>query len=256
MIKADKVKEGEQEQEQEDPGSVKPAPNNTEEDETSLLDQGSGEEEDEDEEDVEEKVEEELLKEEDEVSVREVDKVEMEVERRGGEEVLTFMDVKDRTDPLNVKQNNSFSSLAITSPKDIIMSDDGATEVNDKCKAEAKASLVTKANPGSNISHQAEAINEELASAADVYGGDEEKQGIDTESGEEEDDETVEEEEADEEVKIMKEVKGRSKEGERGEAAKKGCSFGAVRMAATDRRYKEVKAKIKSKTLRNHMIQA
>ena len=180
------------------------------------------------------------------MSVKEVNKAEMEVEQRGGEEVLTFMDVKDRTDPLNVKQNNSFSSLAITSPKDIIMSDDGATEVNDKCKAEAEASLVTKANPGSNISHQAEAINKELASAADVYGGDEEKQGIDTESGEEEDDETVEEEEADEEVKIMKEVKGRSKEGERGETAKKGCSSRAVRMAATDMRIKEAKAKIKS----------
>ena len=118
MEDVDEGKEKE-EMEQEDPGSVKPAPDVTEEDETSLLDQGSGEEEDE--EDVEEKVEEELLKEEEEVSVKEVDKAEMEVEGRGGEEVLTFMDVKDRTDPLNVKQKNCFSSLAKTSPKDIIM---------------------------------------------------------------------------------------------------------------------------------------
>ena len=43
---------------------------------------------------------------------KEVDEVVMEVEQRGGEEVTTFLDVKDQTDPLNVQQNN-FSSLAI-----------------------------------------------------------------------------------------------------------------------------------------------
>ena len=109
------------------------------------------------------------------------------------------MDVKDHSDPLSVNQNNSFSNLEITSPKDTPMSDDGVTDENENCKAEAEASLVTKANPGSNTSPQAEAIIKELASAADVYLEEEEKKDINTETGEEEDDETAEEEEEGEE---------------------------------------------------------
>ena len=166
------------------------------------------------------------------------------------------MDVKDHSDPLSVNQNNSFSNLAITSPKDTPMSDHGVTDKNENCKAEAEASLVTKVKLDSNTSPQAEAITKELSSAADVYLEEEEKKDINTETGEEEDDETAEEEE---EVKISKEVKGRSreekKEEKKEEITKKGSSSEAVQMAARDNRYKEVKARIKSKTLRKHMIQ-
>ena len=174
------------------------------------------------------------------MSVKEVNKAEMEVEQRGGEEVLTFMDVKDCTDPLNVKQNNSFSNLAITSPKDTPMSDDDVTDENENCKAEAEASLVTKVNPDSNTSPQADAITKELASAADVYLEEEEKKDINTETAEEGDDETAGEKEEEEEEKITKEVKGRSreekKEEKKEEITKKGSSSGAVQMAARDNR--------------------
>ena len=151
--------------EQDDTTSVKSAPDVTDEDETTLLAQESGEEDKEDEEEVEEGVQEELLKEEvetpnqEEVIAKEVDEEVMEVEQRGGEEVLTFMNVKDPTDPLNVKQSKSFSSLALNSPKDVDMSDKVATDHHDNSKAEAEASLVAKASPGSNKGHQAEALN-------------------------------------------------------------------------------------------------
>ena len=215
-----------------------------------MLAQESGEEDEEDEEDVEEKVQEELLKEEvetanqEEVTAKEVDEEEMEEEQRGCEEVLTFMDVKDPTDPLNVKQNNSFSSLAINSPKDINMSDNVAIDENANSKAEAEASLVAKANPGSDISHQADALNVNNASAADVYGRDKEKQDTDMESEEEEKEERVEGEEEDEEVKFVEEVKGRSEKEEMEKVAKKGCRTGTSMMGATDLRIKEVKAKV------------
>ena len=171
----------------------------------------------------------------------------MEEEQRGCEEVLTFMDVKDPTDPLNVQQNNSFSSLAINSPKDVNMSDKVATDQNDNSKAEAEASLVAKANPGSDISHQADALNANHASAADVYGRDKEKQDTDMESEEEEKEEIVEEEEGDEEVKIVEEVKGRGEKEEMEEVAKTRCRTGTPRMGGTDLRFKEVKAMVKSK---------
>ena len=195
-------------------------------------------------------MQEELLKEEvetpnqEEVIAQEVDEEVMEVEQRGGEEVLTFMNVKDPTDPLNVQQNKSFSSLAINSPKDVNMSDKVDTDHNDNSKAEAEASLVAKANPGSNKSHQADALNANHASAADVYGRDKEKQDTDTEPEEEEEDERVEGEGADEEVSFVEEVKGKSEKEEMKEVAKKGCRTGAVMMGATDLRIKEVKAKV------------
>ena len=148
----------EEKMEQEDTTSVKSAPDVTDEDETTLLAQESGEEDKEDEEEVEEKVQDELLKEEvetphqEEVTVKEKDEEVMEVEQRGGEEVTTFMNVKDPTDPLNVQQSKSFKNLAINSPKDIEMSDTAATDHNDNSKAEAGFVSVAKANLGSNMS--------------------------------------------------------------------------------------------------------
>ena len=111
------------------------------------------------------------------------------------------------------------------------MSDTNATDQNDNIKAEARVSSVAKANPGSNMSHQADPLNANHASAADVYEKDKEKQDTDTESEEEEEDERVEEEEADEEVKFVEEVKGKSK---KEEVAKKGCRTGAGMMGASD----------------------
>ena len=124
------------------------------------------------------------------------------------------------------------------------LSDKDATDYNDNSKAEAKASLVAKASPGSNKSHQAEALNANHVPAADVYRREKEKQGTDSESEEEVEDERVEGEGADEEVKFVEEVKGKSKKEEMKEVAKKGCRTGAVRMGATDLRIKEVKAQV------------
>ena len=102
------------------------------------------------------------------------------------------------------------------------MLDTAATDQNDNSKAEAMVSSVAKANPGSNMSHQADHLNANYASAATVYEKDKENQDTDTESEEEVEDERVEEEEVDEEVKIVEEVKGRSKKEEVEEMAKKG----------------------------------
>ena len=55
------------------------------------------------------------------------------------------------------------------------MSDTVATDHNDNSKAKAEASLVAKASPGSNKSHQAEALNANHAPAADVYRRDKEE---------------------------------------------------------------------------------
>ena len=135
-----------------------------------------------------------------------------------------------------ILQQNNFSSLAINSPKDIDMSDTVATDHNDNSKAEAEASLVAKASPGSNNSHQAEALNANHAPAADVYRREKEKQGIDSESEEEVEDERIEGEGADEELRFVEEVKGKSEKEEMKEVAKKGCRTGAFRMGATDLR--------------------
>ena len=179
----------EEKMEQEETTVVKSAPGVINEDKT-LLAQESGEEGKEDEEDVEEKGQDELLKEEvetpnqEEITVKELDEEVMEVEQRGGEEVLTFLNVKDPTDPLNVQKSKSFSNLAINSPKDVDMLDKVATDQNDNSKAEAMVSLVLKYNPGSNISHQADPLNANHAFAADVYEKGKEKQDTDTESEE------------------------------------------------------------------------
>ena len=142
MEEADEEVE-EEEMEEDHTASVKSAPDLSDEDKTTLLAQESGEEDEEDEEEVEEKVQDKLLKEEvetphqEEVTVKEIYEEVMEVEQRGGEEVTTFMNVKDPTDPLNVQQSKSFKNLAINSPKDIEMSDTAATDHNDNSKAEA-----------------------------------------------------------------------------------------------------------------------
>ena len=176
--------------------------------------------------------------------MKEVDEEVMEVEQRGGEEVTTFMNVKDPTDPLNVQQSKSFKNLAINSAKDINLSDTAATDHNDNSKAEAMVSSVAKANPGSNMSHQADPLNANHASAAEVYEEDKEKQDTDTESEEEVEDERVKEEEVDEEVKIVDEIKGKSKEEEVEQVAKKGVSRTGALWGAADLRIKEVKAKV------------
>ena len=96
---------------------------------SSLLDPGPGEKDEEDEEEMEDTREEELLKEE--VSteeVQEVDDVETEEEKRSSEEVVTFMEVRDPLDPLNVNQKPNFSDLAINSPRDTTMSDNDDTK--------------------------------------------------------------------------------------------------------------------------------
>ena len=251
MEEADEEVE-EEEMEQDHTVSVKSTPDVSEEDESTLLAQESGEEDEEDEEDVEEKIQEELLKEEvettnqEEVTAKEdteVDEEVMEEEQRGGDEVTTFLDVKDHKDPLNVQQNN-FSSLAINSPKDIEMSDKDATDYNDNSKAEPESSLVAKAILGSNNDHQAEALYANHATAADVYRGDKEKQGIESESEEEVEDEKVEGEEADEEVRFVEEIKRGSEKEERKEEDKKGCRTGAYRMGATDQCILKVKAQV------------
>ena len=78
------------------------------------------------------------------------------------------------------------------------MSDTNATDQNDNIKAEARVFSVAKANPGSNMSHLADPLNANHASAAEFYTEDEEKQDTDTETEEEGEDERVEEEEEDE----------------------------------------------------------
>ena len=142
MEEADEeVEEEGMEQDQIEP--VKSAPDVSEEDESTLLAQESGKEDQDNEEDVEEKIQEELLKEEVETTNqqeviaeedKEVDEEVMEEDQRGGDEVTTFLDVKDHRDPLNVQQNK-LSSLAINSPKDMEFSDEDATDYNDNSKA-------------------------------------------------------------------------------------------------------------------------
>ena len=53
----------------------------------------------------------------DEVSEEDVDKVEMK-EKRSGEEVNSFEQIKDHSDPIMINQDPSLSNLAINSPKD------------------------------------------------------------------------------------------------------------------------------------------
>ena len=71
--------------------------------------------------------------------------------------MTTCLKVKDRSNPLEVNPSSSFKNLAIDDPKDIEMSDQGITDQNDNSthnsKAEAMVETVTKANPGSNMSH-------------------------------------------------------------------------------------------------------
>ena len=89
------------------------------------------------------------MKEEEEVSEKEVDKVEMEEEKRSSEEVTTFEQIMDHSDSLMVNQDPNLSNLAINSPKDYSESDDDI--MNENLKAQAKASMATKSTSGSFI---------------------------------------------------------------------------------------------------------
>ena len=53
-----------------------------------------------------------------------------EEEQRGIVEVTTFLQVKSRSDPLEVNPSKSFKNLAIDDLKDIEMSDQGITDQN------------------------------------------------------------------------------------------------------------------------------
>ena len=117
--------------------------------------------------DVEETVTDELLKDNDEIKMEQQEEVKeiridkevkmTEEEQRGRVEVTTFLQVKDRSDPLEVNPSKNFENLAISDQKDIEMSDQGITDQNENSthnsKAEAMVETVTKANPGSNMSH-------------------------------------------------------------------------------------------------------
>ena len=147
-----------------------------------------------------------------------------------------------------VNQDPNLSNLAINSPKDYSESDDDV--FNENLNAKAKASkatkstsgssiLVTKSTTGSTKSNQAEALaNKPTSKTADVYMQDEEKK----DTKEEED----KMEEKQEEVEEVKEVKGRSSEVEKDEENedRMSSSSGAGQMAATDKRYREVKTEI------------
>ena len=184
-----------------------------EEEVTRLLEQSPEEEEVET---VGQEVEEELLRAEQEmVSPKEEGKEKKKEEQRG-KEITTFLKVKDPKDPLNANQSNTPLVRQKTSPKDN-KSDNVATDENANSKAEATASLVAKATPGSNKSQQAEALKN--APAVDTY--------RDTEETKDSDSEVEEEKTEEEEVCIVEEKKVRK--------------TGTTQMVGTDLRSKEVK---------------
>ena len=174
-------------------------------------------------------------------------------EQRGREEVTTFMQVKDRSDPLDVNPSKSFENLAIDDQKDMELSDQGITDHNENSthnnKAEAMVDTVTKANPGSNMSHLAQPLTLNKTSAADVDEKEKEKKDNDSESdsitteaermGVEEEDEV----ETDE-VEIVGEVsyKEMMVEGVEEKKGKEGAGGDGDHWRSTDRRTKEVKA--------------
>ena len=178
--------------------------------------------------------------------------METEEEKRSSEEVITFIEVRDPSDPLNLNHKTNFSDLAINSPKDTTMLDDDDTKLNEKCQAKAADSPVKKSASGSNNNgstkgHQAESIiNEPASDTAKVYEQEEEKEESSSETGEEEDDEVTEVGE----VEITKEVMGGGKEEEKKEGkeagAKKSRTPGADLMASRDNRYREVIVEKKS----------
>ena len=197
-----------------------------EEDETRLLEQKPEEEEIEM---VGQEDQEELLRDEQErVSPKEKGKEEMKEEQRG-KEITTFLKVKDPKDPLNANQSNTPLVRQKTSPKDN-KSDNVATDENANSKAEAIASLVAKATPGSNKSQQAEALNN--APAVDTY--------RDTEEPKDTDSEIEEEKVEEEEICLVEEKMGRKEE-------VKVRKTGTSQLGGTDLRCKEVKKNLSQK---------
>ena len=187
-----------------------------EEEVTRLLEESPEEEEVET---VDLEAEEELLRT-DLVSPTEEGKEEQREVQRGAE-ITTFLNVTDPKDPLNANQINNPSVSQKTNPKDN-KSGNVDTDENDNSRAEATASLVVKANPGSNKSQQAEALNN--APAVDTY--------RDTEETKDSDSDVEEEKTEEEEVCIVEEEMEEKKERKTGTT---------TQMGGTDLRSKKVK---------------
>ena len=146
------------------------------EDEAGILDPDSEEEGEEDKEEVEENREKELLQDEEDVGEKEmVDKVETKDERLG-EEMISFEQIEDHSDPISLNQDPNLSNLDINSPKDFFESDDDV--FNENTEAKIEASMTTKSTTGSSItvtksitgstkSHQAEALTKTPPSKTD-----------------------------------------------------------------------------------------
>ena len=214
--------------------------------------------------DVEETVTDELLKDNDEIEMEQQEEVKeirideevkmTKEEQRGREEVTTFMQVKDRSDPLDVNPSKSFENLAIDDQKDMELSDQGITDHNENSthnnKAEAMVDIVTKANPGCNMSHLAQPLTLNKTSAADVDEKEKEKKDKDGESDSittEADGTEVEEEDEVEmdEVEIVGEFSNKEMvEGVEEKKEKEGAGGDGDHWGSTDRRTKEVKAEV------------
>ena len=181
-----------------------------------------------------------MLKDDEDVGEEEkVDEVETK-EERIGEEVISFEQIEDHSDPISLNQNPNISNLDINSPKDYLESDNDV--FNENTKAKAEASMTTKSTTGSSItvtksitgsteSHQAEALTKTPPSKTD-----------DIDMQDEEKKETKEKyDEVEEQQKVEKEVKERSRGREKEKAGSRSISSGAVQMTTTDMRYREVK---------------
>ena len=211
------------------------------EDEAGILDPDSEEEGEEDEEEVEENREKELLEDDEEVGREEkVNEVETK-EDRIGEEVISFEQIEDHSDPISLNQNPNLSNLDINSPKDYLESDDDVFNENTKAQAEASmtaksttgsSTTVTKSITGSTESHLAEALTKTPPSKTDdIEMKDEERSEIEEKH-----------EEVEEKQEEKKEVMERGRGGMKEKADRRSSSSGAVQWAATDKRYREVKA--------------
>ena len=232
--------EEDMEEDPQEPAESNPE-NSEDEDESGILDPDSEEEGEEDEEEVEENREKELLEDDEEVGGEEkVNEVETK-EDRIGEEVISFEQIEDHSDPISLNQNPNLSNLDINSPKDYLESDDDVFNENTKAKAEASmtaksttgsSTTVTKSITGSTESHLAEALTKTPPSKTDdIEMKDEEKLEIEEKY-----------EEVEEKQEEKKEVRERGRGGMKEKADRRSSSSGAVQRAATDMRYREVKA--------------
>ena len=92
-------------------------------------------------------------------------------EERIGEEVISFEQIEDHSDPNSLNRDPNLSNLDINSSKDYSELDDDVFNENTKAKAEASMNtksatggsiMVTKSITGSTESHQAEALKKHL----------------------------------------------------------------------------------------------